>query len=420
MGANMVLYAQMYKPSIFSGFRVHNVLSTWNADSLVTDSAASGTALATGTKTLNGRLGMDRDGNRLTSVAEILKSKGRRISIVTTVGANSATPAAFYAHRKSRKDMDRISMDLFEAGFDFYAGSGLDRGKKDFRVEDFDYESEAHKAGYTLVRSTEECKASVSKAQRILFLPDKNHKVANAIDRREGREHTSLADMVECSVDFFMKKGCQKGFFIMAEGGKIDHFTHGNDAAGAVKEILDLDDALKVAMEFYRKHPDETAIILTSDHDTGGCCIRPQSADIASILDGQKNSAGTVTRKLKKIMESETPEWEEIKSFLSENLGLWSNVKVNPKDEADLKRIYDKTIAVSKTGNVSDDFGYNNNAVIVSKAVEILNSYAGISWGTRSHSGGYVPFYYLGPRPEMFTGVMANSSLAPKILSLAM
>ena len=424
MGANIVNYTQLYKASVngqhgmaplaFTEFPVVSFASTWSANSRVTDSAASGTALATGVKTNNAMISVEPDGTRLETVAELAKSQGRKVAVVTTVGVNHATPAVFSAHQPSRKNLDQIFQDQIAEGFDFYGGSKVLKSSKN-KVHGLDPMAEYAKAGYTVVRSRDEFKEKSADASKIAFIPDKKHPVTLAIDRTEGC--TTLSDMVSSSIEFLMQGGCKKGFFIMAEGGEIDHGTHGNDAASAVREILDLEDAVRIAIEFYKKHPGETAIIVTSDHDTGGCSILAGKSNPTN-LQWQKQSAGKITSDLRVLMKDHILSWEETKDFLSERTGLWTNVNVTPEDEAELRAIYDETVAKSLSGDVTDEYKYNSHAVIVAKAKEILNKYSGIVWTTRSHSAAFVPFYYIGPHTELFSGMMDNALIGRRVKDL--
>lgn len=424
MGANIVCYTQFYKASIngqygtapllFTEFPVVSVASTWSANSLVTDSASSGTALATGVKTNNTTIGLAPDGTRLETVAELAKAQGRKVAVVTTVGVNHATPAAFSAHQVKRTMFDQIFMDQMATGFDFYAGSKVLKSSKN-GIEGLDWKAEYAKAGYALVRSREEFLKKSAGASKIAFIPDKKHPVSLAIDRTE--ESTTLSDMVSSSIEFLMQGGCKKGFFIMAEGGEIDHGTHGQDAATSVKEILDMEAAIGIAYEFYLKHPDETAIIVTSDHDTGGCSLLARNT-VPANLQWQKQSAGKITSDLRAKMKEESLSWEETKDFLAEQTGLWTKVKVTAEDEAELHAIYDETVAKSLSGDVTDEYKYNSHALIVSKAKEILNKYSGIVWTTRSHSAALVPFYYIGPHTELFAGMMDNALIGSRVKEL--
>ena len=136
MGVNQVNGTEMYRaelqngrigvePLLFTQFPVGTMASTFSATNSVTDSSAAGTALATGSKTYNGAIGMDDQKNPLQTVAEKAKKAGKRVGIATSVSIDHATPAAFYAHQPSRSMYYEIATDLPKADFDFYAGSGF-------------------------------------------------------------------------------------------------------------------------------------------------------------------------------------------------------------------------------------------------------------------------------------------------------
>lgn len=428
-GANTVNFTQFYKgaqegkigpsPLIFSTFPVCNVATTYEYQGKVTDSAASGTAISCGKKTRNGALGLGPEGERYTSIAEVAAKNGKKVGIMTNVEVNHATPAAFYGHQSGRNNSDELIADMLADKFDFYAGSDFLKTEK-YTTDVFE---DFKNAGYTVCRKNEDFAAGYQSASKVLFIPDKEHAVKDAIDRQDCRpgESLTISDYLNSAIKFFMKDGCENGFFIMCEGGIIDHLNHGNDAAGAVREVLDLDDAVKIAYEFYLQHPNETAIIVTADHDTGGPGIEVDPKTILN-LQYQKHSVATMTELLKEKMKEKgkTPlTWEEVTAFLSEETGMWSKFKVSKRDEAFLKGVYDKTIAVNQTGNVSDEYGYNHNAEIVARAAGLVARNSGFKYTTGNHTTAFVPVYYIGPKPQLFSVMMDNSFFFDKISEIA-
>ena len=186
------------------------------------------------------------------------------MGIATSVGIDHATPGAFYAHQPDRNMYYEISLDLAKTGFDFYAGSGFncrDTQKIFAAIE---------QAGYTIARGTDEYKEKCDDAQKMLLIQEEGYlpfSLPYAIDRKEG--DLTLAQITESAIDFLTEDN-RKGFFLMVEGGKIDWACHDNDPATVVNEVIDFDNAIKVAYEFYQKHPKETLIVVTADHETGG------------------------------------------------------------------------------------------------------------------------------------------------------
>ena len=165
MGVNQVLGTEMYQselkgeigvtPLLFTQFPYATVAHTFSASNGVTDSAAAGTALATGNKTKNGAIGVNKDMAEVSSVAVWAKNNGYKVGVSTSVSIDHATPASFYAHENSRNNSYQIGLDLIESNFDFYAGSDFvnpnNKNAKDGKTYESLYDLTA-KAGYTLAR----------------------------------------------------------------------------------------------------------------------------------------------------------------------------------------------------------------------------------------------------------------------------
>ncbi len=249
-----------FTPS-FCSFNHQGKATTHSADNSVTDSAAAGTALATGEKTKNGTIGLDSTSTRpLKSVAKVAKELGYSVGILTSVSLDHATPAAFYAHAPKRSMYGEIAQWLPKSGFDLFAGAGLKDISPSF------YDSISSTDNYTLVRGSN---AELS-GEKIVWVQSEGKNVDNlplAIDREQG--DMTLSNMVEQSIDYLYEKS-PKGIFMMVEGGQIDWAGHDNDAASIVHETLDFAMSVDVALAFYEKHPEQTLIIVTADHETGG------------------------------------------------------------------------------------------------------------------------------------------------------
>ncbi len=427
MGVNVVQLTEMYlasmegelgvKPLSFSQFPVVSFGTTYSANSNVTDSAASGTALATGTKTHDRYIGVDPDGGRLTSIAERAAKAGKKVGITTSVGLNHATPAAFYAHQPDRKLFYRISMDMLETGFDFYAGAFLEKRN---RLEDGtkvrDIREVIPEYGFTLVNGVEGFKEHMDSADKIVMLPAKGKGMTYGIDRKAlGGERLTLAEITESAISF-LQKGRSKGFFLMVEGGDIDGAEHGHDAATAIHEVLDFDDAVQVAIEFYKKHPKETLIVVTADHETGGLALDPDTPADLALLSNQKMSQERTSSIFSKMIKEREPDvlsWEETKDFLSEYFGLWTKVPVSWEQEKWIHDAYEFTVAKKDPGHAIDL--YADNAIVIARAVQTLAENARVHWAT-SHTAGMVPTYALGVGAEQFSAKMDNT-LIPQIIA---
>ena len=281
MGASNVAAAESYlsykKGEIggehlsFTGFPVFGMATTYSANRHITCSSAAGTAISCGEKTNNGYLCVDPEGNRMESFTYKLKKEGYRIGIMSTVPINHATPAAFYGHNMSRDAYYSISQEIPQSGFDFFAGDGfLDFNGKDGNLEDTDIMIEA--GGYTVCYGDSEYEQKKDSIRIILCQADNRKSDSkDYVVKETADEDFSLAEMLDVAVSRFGESG--KPFFIMAEEGGVDWAGHSNLTMPLTEKVIELDDAVRRAYAFYVKHPDETLIIVTADHETGGITL---------------------------------------------------------------------------------------------------------------------------------------------------
>ena len=428
MGANSVQLTEMYLASIqgklgieplcFSQFPVATMATHYSANSDVTDSAASGTALATGVKTKNGRLGIDPDGNPVRNMAEMAKAKGQKVGIVTTTGINHATPGAFEAHQMDRGMYYEIAQDMIANGFDFYGGAAL---YHENNRPDSPLRPQFEAAGYTIC-NPQEFQAGWKDMKKVLMLPGEGQYVSYSIDTvndtpEHQQDHVTFKQLVESAVTFLMKDN-KKGFFLMAEGSEIDHANHSHDAATCIHEVIDFDEGIKVAYEFYKKYPKQTLIVVTADHETGFLTLGPRNEKDLSLLRVQKHSMNVLSSMLKQRMEErqDVLSWDEIREFLKKELGLWDSVKMSWNDEKMLRDIYEETVAKRKAGSVKDL--YADNAKIVAAAIGLLNQKARVYW-VSGHSAGYTPVFAIGPGSQLFTHKTDNAEIGRLIMQAA-
>ncbi len=256
-------------------FPAASIVTTFSASSPVTDSAAAGTALATGHKTRNGMVGMDADTVAVNSIARFLKDAGWGVGLVTDCAADDATPAAFYAHQPNRSMYYEIGKDAASSGYDFIAGAGLRGGKDKKTGEATDLYDVIASRGYTVLRGQDGARAvETTDSRKIILLNPEGYgdpsEMGFHIDSvgKDGVGLTLPIAMEACLTQ--LQRNSPERFFMMVENGLIDHALHGNDGSAAVKQVLGLDDCIRRAYEFYLQHPDETLIIVTADHETGG------------------------------------------------------------------------------------------------------------------------------------------------------
>ena len=336
----------------FSDFPVLGAASTYSADHQTTDSAAGGTALASGTKTYNSSICIATSGDTIISIPYKLHDAGYKIGIMSTCGIDHATPGAFYGRADTRGKYYEIGSCMGPSGFEYFGGGDFIRP---FEAEPSCYEK-AESAGYTITYGREEYNAKKAGADKIVFFQKRDtsrnmSQLPTRLERlqRNKADDLTLAELVQCGID---KLYNDKGFFMMAEGSMIDWAAHSNDLPGMVFETLDFSDAIAVAKDFYRQHPKNTLIVITADHETGG-------------------PAG------------------------------------NKPDLAKVKEMFDPTAQ----GDVNADNymdGEHNKADI--------SKLAGVAWTTGSHTSDRVPVYAIGAGSEKFAGEIDNTEIPRKIL----
>lgn len=436
MGVNQVQGTELYRgelegkigitPIWFTQFPYATTATTFSATNGVTDSAAAGTALATGNKTQNATIGMKQDlQTEVSSVAVWAKNKGCRVGVTTSVSVDHATPAAFYAHDPSRGSYYKIGTDLYKAGFDFYAGSDfIDPNNKDNK----DGNSEnlytmAEKNGYTIARGYKDYLKKCKKADKmILFQSEKASEkdrtaIPYAIDRT--KDDLTLADITRSAINF-LSKDLSKGFFLMVEGGKIDWACHSNDAATAFHEVADMDEAVKVAYEFYSQHPDETLIVVTADHETGGFVLGTGAYKLnLQVLKNQKVSESGFTRILNELRKkyNNNVSWEKVQQALKENFGFWDKVKLNEKQEERLLAKYNNTFKGKEAKLEKSE--YAQDEPLAAEAKRIIDEIALVGWTSGGHSAGYVPVFAIGAGADLFQGRIDNTEIPIKIAKAA-
>ncbi|MCA8961963.1 MAG: alkaline phosphatase, partial [Planctomycetes bacterium] len=257
------------EPTALEGFfqdGTLGVIRTGAADSPLTDSAASATAMACGVATNNGMIAQTPDGHPLPTALEDALANGRRAGLVTTARVTHATPACFAAHIDNRDKEEEIAKQLVDCKAEVILGGGA----RYFTSERQNLTQPLAAAGWTLARSLEELRATRSD-QRVLGLFHPSH-LLYAIDRDAPDEPQgpTLAELTGEALRL-LDTG-EQGYFLMVEAGRIDHAGHANDVAALLGELREFDEALKLVLEYQRTHPD-TLVVLTADHETGGLCM---------------------------------------------------------------------------------------------------------------------------------------------------
>lgn len=422
MGMGQVMAAEAYNRTVLGNddhllmmrFPVASTATTFSASRPVTDSAAAGTALSTGHKTRNGMLGMTPDSTEVVSIAKTLFDDGFGVGIVTSVAPDDATPGAFYTHVPKRSMYYEIGKDAASCGYDFIAGSNL-RGIKDKKGQPTDLMKYFVENNVSVVRGVDALETVDTR--RVVLLNTDSVNVGNigyTIDSIPGV--LTLPVMTEACLKHLQKNG-HDSFFMMVEGGNIDHAGHGNDGPTLIKEILNFQEALQIAYDFYLEHPDETLIVVTADHETGGMGLGNNSLSYnlrLKYIDYQKVSKSAFSRYCKSLMKSRRAyRWEDMKEYLTENFGFWKHVPVSEEQTEKLKQDFERCL-VMRSGKDQKTL-YDNFNEFAETVSEIMDKATGLGWTTTGHSGGLVPVYAIGVGAEKFASFNDNTDI-PKII----
>jgi len=268
-----------------------STVRTGSANSPVTDSAASATAMATGRDTDNGRVAVDPTGAPLTTCLEDAVRTGRRAGIVTTTRLTHATPASFCAHVPDRDLENEIAGQMLEQGIDILLGGGAVHFLGGLGGQDLGGRIRA--AGYTLVRSRAELDAAPRKGPLLGLFHGDN--LPYLVDRDGGEgEPLHVPGLPEMTRAALERLEGADGSLLIIEAGRIDHAGHANDAGALLGEMREFDATLDLLLDHIELHP-EVALIVTADHETGGLCLtyrpgRLPTAEDLRALDGVMRS----------------------------------------------------------------------------------------------------------------------------------
>ncbi|WP_187170362.1 alkaline phosphatase [Salidesulfovibrio onnuriiensis] len=405
------------------------ITTTYANDRFITGSAASATALASGQKTNINYIGVDPNLKAVKTVAEIAKEQGKKVGIVSSVSIDHATPAAFYAHVKTRKMYHEIDHALANSGFDFFGGGGMvdPMGKKSKKPLG-DALEQARTNGYKIIDN---------KAAFMALKPGDGKVLAWNSWLQDAQAMPYAMDMTDKDITLpeFTAKAIEmldndKGFFLMVEGGKIDWACHANDAAASLKNTIAFDDSVKVALDFYSKHPKETLIVVTGDHECGGLTVGFAGTVYDSnfnMLNGQKVSFQKLSDEIMKNFKAKNGSFEDMKPLITEYFGF--KFEGDPKTdkqvlqpfEVDMIRAaFERSMAGETEGSNNQETyllygGYEPLAVTLT---HVLNNKAGLGWTSYSHTGVPVSTSAVGVASEVFNGSYDNTDIGLKIMAV--
>lgn len=411
----------------FMNFPVAGSAVTYDSCSFAPDSASTATSIATGKKTYSGMINVDESGAiTYETIAEKLHNqKGYKVGVISSVNLNHATPAAFYAHQASRNNYYEIGVEMVNSGFEYFAGGGLKKitGANKDQTSLYDL---ATAAGYK-VTYTQADAQKVTAADKKVILIDEHLADSDAMDYDMDRAsgEWSLADYVAKGIEVLDN---EKGFFMMCEGGKIDWACHANDAGATVTDTLALADAVSVAMDFANKHPKETLILVTGDHETGGLTIGYAGTDYDTYLDtlaNQKISYAQYDTQYVSNYKKDGTSFEEAMKDVEKLFGLKLSGDDNDRlvlteyETERLRNAYELITSEEATQYTQEQSilygGYNPFSVTVT---HILNNKSGVDFTSYSHTGLPVAVFADGNGAEDFGGYYDNTDIYNKLAKL--
>ena len=414
----------------FMNFESAGSAVTYDSNSFAPDSASTATSISTGYKTYSGTINMDETGaaSYETITEKVHEQLGMKVGIISSVNLNHATPAAFYAHQASRNSYYEIGEELIESGFEYFAGGGLKKvnGYDSENPSDNLYEL-AEAAGYTVTFTNDEAAAITADSGKVILIDEylaDSDAMAYEIDRTE--EMWSLADYVEKGIEVLDN---ENGFFMMCEGGKIDWACHANDAASTIQDTVAFADAVQVAIDFAAEHPDETLIVVTGDHETGGLTIGFAGTDYDTYLTLLKNQKISFQKYddeyVSAYKENGTP-FEEALADIEALFGLKAEGEEDDKlvltgyELSQLKTAYEKSVNGTETGEEAqlEYVMYGTYEPLSVTLTHILNNKSGISFTSYCHTGLPVAVLAEGVNAEVFNGYYDNTGIFNKLAEM--
>ena len=414
----------------FMNFEAAGSAVTYDSNSFAPDSASTATSISTGHKTYSGTINMDETGTTAyeTITEKVHAQLGMKVGIISSVNLNHATPAAFYAHQASRNNYYEIGLELIESGFEYFAGGGLKKttgyDKENPSENLYDL---AAQAGYTVTFTNEEAAAVSANSGKVILIDENladSDAMAYEIDRTE--DMWSLADYVAKGIEVL---DSENGFFMMCEGGKIDWACHANDAASSVSDTVALADAVQVAIDFAKDHTDETLILVTGDHETGGLTIGFAGTDYdtyLTLLENQKISFQKFDDVYTAAYKENGTTFEEALADIEALFGLKADGEEGDKlvltayELEQLRVAFEKSVNGTETGEDAqlEYVMYGTYDPLSVTLTHILNNKSGISFTSYCHTGLPVAVLAEGVNAEVFNGYYDNTAIFNKLAEM--
>lgn len=370
---------------------------TDNAFGATTDSAASGTAIACGMKTYNGSIGLDLERKPVESLASKLQKRGFKVAMISSSPLTDATPAAHYAHQEKRSMRKEIGLDLARSGIAFAGGSG---------VHDPTTYDDLRAAGWEVYEGSNALAKARAGVQTFV-----NDDPFTQWHPGETSTSPTLAQYLTKTIELL--DGPQ-GFFIMLENGHIDYSGHANDAGKMWREVVAFDEAVKVALAFQQQRPDETIVVVTADHETGGLEIDELNPEKLQLLRRQQAAKNDIywLELLFKAQAAGEKEEAQIKALL-DGLEQGLGITFTTEERTSLTRPAAKALKTKEPREkmIAAKRPKGDLVKLLSDAFAMRDERCGLRYTTTGHSSNRVITDVQGPGTEIFEDPLENSDL---------
>jgi len=371
------------------------MMETFSANSLVTDSAAGGSAWGGGKRVFNGRINQAEDGTCHTPILQKFKKAGKSVGCVTTVPITHATPASFSVCNESRRNQGQIAKQYLEAKFDVMLGGGREFFDKNLRSDGEDVFGSFEKSGFGVAQTKSELFGLEQSENPILgvFHPSA---LPYTIDHLNSEEHKknipTLREMSMFAINK-MKKN-PNGFVMQIEGGKVDWAAHANDLGGLLYDQIAFDETIAAVLDFAEKDG-ETLVIVTTDHGNAnpGLMYGSNADENFDRLQRFKHTNEWVFSQVTRDVSS---------SEFIELLAYAQNMVIT-KDEA--------IMITSKINSLNDEDIKNSNKLPFMPLAEIQKNYTSVGWVSDNHTSDYVEVTMFGPGSERLQSFVKNYEL---------
>ncbi|WP_237563731.1 alkaline phosphatase [Halalkalibacter okhensis] len=384
---------------------------TYSANNMVTDSAAAGTALANGDKTNNGMLGVNPDGEELTSLIDIFKEQGKTVGIVSTNTVTDATPAGFVAKVPDRAGQDEIARHIFEGRYDIALGGGESFFQPEAQ-DGTDLVASFEEEGYDIVRNKDELNTyepSPDSKLLGLFHPS----FMNYVSDREvkGSEEPTLVEMSQKAIETASQN--EDGFFLMLEGARIDHASHAADFVGIWKETVEFDKAVEYAVN-WANEDGETLVVVLADHETMGIAAT-EVMDMEALKE-----VGVSPEYISQQLELDEDTGNFTAESIREVFAEYADIDLTDKEISDFQEnVWDNNDPEGRL-ILEHEIGWEVGSIIAHHyRAGVIDRQVREESATGGHTGELVPVFAVGVGAEEFNGVLNNIDIPRMIADIS-